>query len=168
MADRSYLEKLLFLYLEFKEAQFGNYANLHDLLRQTKSFYEATREKKLDGKFEGIYKNLTLHFKDYMGMETNYYMESIEKNIAYLAKVISLDETEFLTMLKRGGIVDQSQKLVSALSWRLTPASRINIASQARRPWEIIPTCAPAVSCVRPVPLPFHQNPRRSLRAPRP
>ena len=113
MADRSYLEKLLFLYLEFKEAQFGNYANLHDLLRQTKSFYEATREKKLDGKFEGIYQKLTLHFKDYMGMETNYYMESIEKNIAYLAKVISLDETEFMTMLKRGGIADQAQKLVS-------------------------------------------------------
>jgi hypothetical protein len=113
MADRSYLEKLLFLYLEFKEAQFGNYASLHDLLRQTKSFYEATREKKLDGKFDGIYKKLTLHFKDYMGMETNYYMESIEKNIDYLAKVIALDETECLTMLKRGGIVDQSQNRVS-------------------------------------------------------
>jgi len=40
-------------------------------------------------------------------------MESIEKNIAYLSKVIALDENEFLTMLKRGGIVDQSQNLVS-------------------------------------------------------
>lgn len=112
MADRSYLEKLLFLYLEFKEAQFGNYASLHDLLRQTKSFYEATREKKLDGKFEGIYNKLTAHFSDYIGIETNYYMESIEKNIAYLAKVIALDETEFLTLLKRGGIIDKSQKMV--------------------------------------------------------
>jgi hypothetical protein len=113
MADRSYLEKLLFLYLEFKEAQVGNYASLLDLLRQTKSFYEATREKKLDGKFEGIYQKLTFHFQDYMGLKTNYYMESIEKNLAYLAKVISLDETEFLTMLKRGGIVDQAQNRVS-------------------------------------------------------
>jgi hypothetical protein len=112
MADRSYLEKLLFLYLEFKEAQFGNYSNLHDLLRQTKSFYDVTREKKLDGKFEGIYKKLTAHFKDYMGMETNYYMDSIEKNIAYLAKVIALDETEFLTLLKRGGIIDNCNKQV--------------------------------------------------------
>lgn len=108
MADRSYLEKLLFLYLEFKEAHFGNYANLHDLLRQTKHFYESTREEKLDGKYEGVYKKLSFHFREYKGVETNFYMESIEKNIAYLTKVISLDESEFLGMLKRGGIVDQS------------------------------------------------------------
>lgn len=113
MADRSYLEKLLFLYLEFKEAQFGNYSSLHDLLCQTKSFYDSTRKNKLDGKFEGIYQKLALHFKDYMGLENNLYMESIDKNIAYLAKVISLDESEFLSMLKRDGIVDQSQKLLT-------------------------------------------------------
>lgn len=108
MADRSYLEKLLFLYLEFQEARFGNYASLHDLLCQTKHFYDVTREKKLDGKFEGIYKKLSLHFNDYMGVENNYYLESIEKNIAYLSKVIALDEAEFLTMLKRGGIMEKS------------------------------------------------------------
>lgn len=112
MADRTYLEKLLFLYLEFNEAQFGNYASMHDLLRQTRSFYETTLEKKLDGNFEGIYKNFSFHFKEYMGVESNYYMESIAKNIDYLSKVIALDETEYLTMLKRGGIVDKSQTLV--------------------------------------------------------
>jgi len=114
MADRTYLEKLLFLYLEFNEAKFGNYASLHDLLRQTRSFYQTSLEKKLEGSFEGIYKKFTFHFSDYMGMENNYYLESIEKNIAYLSKVIALDETEFLSMLKRGGIVDQSHALVQA------------------------------------------------------
>lgn len=67
MADRTYLEKLLFLYLEFKEARFDNFASIHDLLRQTKHFYDVTREKTLDGAFEGVYKKLTFHFKDYMG-----------------------------------------------------------------------------------------------------
>jgi hypothetical protein len=113
MADRTYLEKLLFLYLEFKEAGFSNYTSMHDLLRQTKSFYEQTKIKKLDGAFEGIYKNLALHFKDYLGMEKNYYLESIEKNIDYLSKVISLDETEYLSMLKRGGIAEKSHDLTS-------------------------------------------------------
>ena len=113
MADRSYLEKLLFLYLEFKEAHFGNYQNMHDLLRQTKNFYEITRKKKLDETFEGIYKNLALHFKDYLGVESNYYLESIEKNIAYLSKVISLNEAESLSMLKRGGIVEKAQAMVA-------------------------------------------------------
>jgi hypothetical protein len=113
MADRSYLEKLLFLYLEFKEAKFGNYASMLDLLRQTKSFYDHTKEKKLEGTYEGIYKNLSSHFKDYVGMESNYYMECIEKNIAYLSKVITLNEAEFLTMLKRGGIIDKTQSPAS-------------------------------------------------------
>lgn len=112
MADRTYLEKLLFLYLEFNEAKFGNYASMHDLLRQTRNFYETTLEKKLDGSFEGIYRNFTFHFREYMGVENNYYMESIAKNIDYLSKVIALDESEYLTMLKRGGIADQSQALV--------------------------------------------------------
>ena len=111
MADRVYLEKLLFLYLEFTEAHFGNYQNIHDMLRQTKGFYEITREKKLDESFEGIYTKLALHFKDYFGIENNYYLESIEKNIAYLSKVISLNEEEYLSMLRRGGIVEKTQTL---------------------------------------------------------
>lgn len=113
MADRTYLEKLLFLYLEFKEAGFGNYANLHDLLRQTKEFYDNTKEKKLDGTFEGIYKKLSYHFREFLGTETNYYLESIEKNIAYLEKVISLSEAEYSSMLKRGGIMEKSQTFLS-------------------------------------------------------
>lgn len=114
MADRTYLEKLLFLYLEFKEAQFGNYSSMLDLLRQTKSFYETTRAKKLDGSFEGIYIKLAFHFKAYLGVERNFYLEAIEKNIAYLSKIITLDETESLSMLKRGGIIEKSTGLLSS------------------------------------------------------
>lgn len=111
MADRTYLEKLLFLYLEFKEAHFGNYHDMLDLLRQTNTFYGVTREK-LDGALGGMYRNLSLHFKDMMGVDNNYYLESIEKNIAYLSKVIERDE-EYLSMLKRGGIAEKSQALVA-------------------------------------------------------
>lgn len=113
MADRTYLEKLLFLYLEFKEAGFSTYTSMHDLLRQTKNFYEQTRTKKLDGTFAGIYNKLGLHFKSYLGTENNYYLESIEKNIAYLSKIIVLNETEYLSMLKRGGIAEQSRSMIA-------------------------------------------------------
>jgi hypothetical protein len=111
MADRTYLEKLLFLYLEFQEANFGNYQNMYDLLRQTNTFYGITREK-LDGPLGRLYVNLSLHFNDVMGVENNYYLESIEKNIGYLSKVIALNEVEYLSMLKRGGIAEKSQALV--------------------------------------------------------
>ena len=112
MADRTYLEKLLFLYLEFKEANFGNYQNMYDLLRQTNSFYSVTREK-LDGALGGMYAKLKYFFQDVMGVENNYYLESIEKNIAYLDKVVALSEAEYLSMLKRGGIAEKSQALAA-------------------------------------------------------
>jgi len=162
MADRTYLEKLLFLYLEFKEAQFGNYASMLDLLRQTKSFYDQTKEEKLEGTFDGVYKKLTFHFKDYVGMESNYYVECIEKNIAYLSKVITLNEVEFLTMLKRGGIVDKSQKpgirtlgLVQlSIVWFPALGNRTHM-----RPCCFMrPACAPA----------FSPNPQKNQRAPSP
>ena len=104
MADRKYLEKLMFLYQEFKEAHFGSYQNMYEMLSQTNHFYELTREK-LDGELGGIYRKLVLHFKDRMDIEKNYYIESIEKNIDYLKKVVAQDEATYRTMLKRNTLV---------------------------------------------------------------
>jgi hypothetical protein len=114
MADRIYLEKLLFLYFEFKEAQFGSYQSMFDLLCQTNHFYEMTREK-LDGSLGGMYKKFGFHFREVMGVDNNYYLESIEKNMAYLAKVVAHDEAEFFTLLKRNGVVEKSLKLAGNL-----------------------------------------------------
>ena len=111
MSDRTYLEKLLFLYLEFKEANLGNYLSMLDLLRKTEIFYEFTRQKKLDGDLESLYEKLTFHFKDYFGTERNYYLESLERNMDYLSQAIRLDEAECLSMLKRGGIVEKAKVL---------------------------------------------------------
>jgi len=110
MADRTYLEKLLFLYLEFREAHFGDFQSIHDMLRKTEQFYEITRAK-LDGPYERLYVHLSLHFRDMLGIEKNYYLESIEKNIAYLEKVIAQNEAEYLSMLKRGGIVEKARTI---------------------------------------------------------
>jgi hypothetical protein len=110
MADRIYLEKLLFLYLEFKEAQIGSYQSMYDLLRQTNHFYQTIREK-LDGALGGIYRKLEHHFQDTMGVGNNYYLEAIEKNMAYLAQVVAHDEAELHTMLKRNGVAERSRNL---------------------------------------------------------
>ncbi len=112
MADRTYLEKLLFLYLEFEEAHFGNYQSIHDMLSKTQSFYEKIR-KKLDEDLGGIYKGLAFHFNDRYGVEMNYYHESIEKNIAYLTKITRESEEMHLAMLKRGGIVEKSETILA-------------------------------------------------------
>lgn len=112
MADRTYLEKLLFLYLEFEEAHFGSYRSVHDLLRKTQKFYEVT-QLRLDNDLGGIYNKLSFHFKDWFGVEKNYYVESIKKNIAYLSQVASVNEERYLSMLKRGGIVKKAETLVA-------------------------------------------------------
>jgi len=113
MADRTYLEKLLFLYLEFKEADLGNYQNTHDLLKKTRNFYELIR-KTFDDELGGIYLQLNSHFKNWIGVDRNFYLESIEGNIAYLDSVITLHEAEWLSMLKRHGIVQTFQKISAA------------------------------------------------------
>ena len=110
MADRIYLEKLLFLYLEFREANFGSYQSMYDLLCQTNRFYEMTREK-LDGALGGVYKKFEFHFEDMMGVSKNYYLESIEKNMAYLSRIVASNEAELFTMLKRNGVVEKSRTL---------------------------------------------------------
>lgn len=111
MADRTYLEKLLFLYLEFKEARLGNYQSVYDMLRQTRNFYEVTRRQRLDGEFDRLYTKLAFHFKDALGVEKNYYLEAMEKNIVYLSQAAQLDEAACLAMLKRGGIVEKARTL---------------------------------------------------------
>lgn len=106
MADRNYLEKLVLLFQEFREANMGNYASVHDMMRKTEGFHAKIR-KKLDEDFGGLYHHLADHFKATLGDARNLYMESISKNMGYLAKVTAMDESEYLAQLRRGGIVRQ-------------------------------------------------------------
>lgn len=107
MADRSYLEKLLFLYFEFREANLGDFKSMQDLLHRTREFYILTGDK-LEQQFDNTYEFLQDHFRDWFGVECNYYMESINKNIAYLSQVLEEEnEGELLHKLKRRGIAEQ-------------------------------------------------------------
>lgn len=104
MADRNYLEKLTYLYEEFEEGEIGNYQSLYELICKTNEFYSMIQDK-LDHEFGGIYDRLEFYFQDTMGTRKNYYMESIEKNMAYLQKLVSLGESDFRSSLRRGGII---------------------------------------------------------------
>lgn len=113
MADRAYLEKLLFLYFEFKEANMGNFKDMHHLLTCTHDFYAITRQK-LDSALGCYYNYLLPHFKSWFKIDKNYYMDSIEKNMQYLLKIISESTAEnLLDNLKRRGIADKAVALVA-------------------------------------------------------
>lgn len=106
MADRTYLEKLLFLYLEFKEAKIGDYRGMYDMLCKTSGFYKFVKNR-LDTDLHGVYHHLDRHFQANASGTDNYYELSIEKNLKYLDSIVEASEEEFLERLKRGGIVQQ-------------------------------------------------------------
>lgn len=113
LANREYLERVLLLYFEFEEAQIGGFANIHDLLEQTASFYRLTKAR-LDGDLNGLSTHLTQHFGQQLGTERNFYQESIDRNLEYLGRLVKTDRAHRLDFLKRGSVVEKVLKLKSS------------------------------------------------------
>lgn len=106
MADRAYLEKLLFLYYEFSEAGIGDYNSEVDLLRKTVAFYDfiAQRlEKTLDATDQFLYS----HFVARWNIRSNLYQVSIQNQKDYLLKILEKPSSDPRVFLKREGIVDK-------------------------------------------------------------
>ncbi|MCK9381889.1 MAG: HD domain-containing protein [Sulfuritalea sp.] len=106
MANREYLERILLLYFEFEEARMGGFADVHELLEKTTAFYGMTKAR-LDQDLHGLSKHLTQHFNQQQGADRNFYMESIERNLDYLERVIKIERQHRLESLKRGGVVEK-------------------------------------------------------------
>ncbi len=100
MADRTYLEKLLFLYYEFTEAGFPGYSSEFDMLKKTLGFYEMTKER-LFRTLGNATKTAEYHFASRYGVEKNLYLESIERQIDYLRSIMDDSSVNFRKKLKR-------------------------------------------------------------------
>ena len=104
MANREYLERLLLLFFEFREAGMGGFVDFDDLLEKTAAFYKMTRER-LDGPLQGLSPYLAKHFERTEGVACNRYQESIDKNLAYLERILREAHGHRIDLLKRGGLV---------------------------------------------------------------
>jgi hypothetical protein len=100
MADRAYLEKLLFLYYEFREAGIGGYESAFDILRKTAAFYESTKAR-LDGSLGRVSRKSREHFRERLGVDRDLYREAVERQMAYLDSIIADGKTNFRNKLKR-------------------------------------------------------------------
>jgi hypothetical protein len=89
MADRTYLEKLLFLYHEYKEGKVGNYLGEVDLLRKTIGFYDYI-EKRLKPVSEKANRFMNSHFASRWDIHKNLYSQSIEEQKEYLLKILAI------------------------------------------------------------------------------
>jgi hypothetical protein len=100
MADRAYLEKLLFLYYEFREAGIKGFETAYDILRKTAAFYESTKAR-LDGPLGRVSGKSREHFRERHGVDRDLYREAVERQMAYLDTIVADGKANFRTKLKR-------------------------------------------------------------------
>lgn len=100
MSDRAYLEKLLFLYYEFKEAGFLGYETEFDMLRKTMDFYQTTVDR-LELSLGGVRAWARRHFAERWDIDRDLYAESMERQITYLRGILDDASTNFRKKLKR-------------------------------------------------------------------
>jgi hypothetical protein len=109
LAEREYLEKLLYLYYECKEAGVGDYESELDILRKAVGFYEffETRLKTTLGGVDGF---VQLHFASRWGIDKNLYHEVINRQKNYLLKILKIPHADPRDYLRRGGIIKNIRK----------------------------------------------------------
>ena len=110
MADRIYLEKLLFLYHEYKEGGVGEYESEVDLIRKTPAFMDYMTQR-IAPVAERVHRFMTAHFASRWGIAANLYQEAIERHKEYLGKILSNPEADPREFLNRYGLVKSVRAL---------------------------------------------------------
>lgn len=101
IASRDYLEKLIYLYHEFREGDVQGYESEFDLLKKSVDFYYNTALRRLDNSLDGTYKLARIHFLQRYNIDKNLYLESMERNLKYLKIVTKLSASKFRKKLRR-------------------------------------------------------------------
>lgn len=110
MANRTYLEKLPFLFHEFKEGDVPGFENERDLILKTPDFWEFTK-KRLAEELGGVDEYMKDHFRVRWGVDRDLYRESIENNISYLKQILRDHFYDYRKQLRRGGLRDVLNKM---------------------------------------------------------
>jgi hypothetical protein len=104
LAEETYLEKLLYLYYECKEAGVGVYENEVDILRKAVDFYDVF-ELRLAKVLGGVDRFMQLHFAQRWGIDQDLYLEAINKQKDFLLKILSMPDADPRDYLKQRSIV---------------------------------------------------------------
>ena len=101
MADCNYLERLPFLYREFKEAQVPGFESELDLLRKTPAFWDFIQFRMVS-ELGNVNRYMLDHFRAWWGLDRDLNRETIEGNIAYLNFVLKNHKSEYRKYLRQG------------------------------------------------------------------
>lgn len=106
MADRLYLEKLLFLYREFKAGNIPGFDSEEQMLKKTVDFY-TKMEQRLDKDLEGVDRLMIIHFKERHNINSNLYHTGMLHNINYLNYILENHAGSHREYLRRDGLVSK-------------------------------------------------------------
>jgi hypothetical protein len=100
MADRHYLEKLTYLYHEFREGGIPGYENELALLDKTLNFYAFTQQR-FATELGGVNHFMRGHFRARWQIDHDLYAESIQKQMEYLRHVLVHHRHDYRDQLRR-------------------------------------------------------------------
>jgi hypothetical protein len=109
MADRTYLEKLLFLFHEFREAGVGGFLNEMELLNKTVEFYNFFKWR-LENSLDNADRFLLSHFRNRWDINENLYLTSIDNQKKYLEQTLKIPDCNPHDHFKRFGLIDELRK----------------------------------------------------------
>jgi len=105
MADRTYLEKLLFLFYELDEARIEDYRDELDLMHRSKDFYIRMADR-FDTQLSSANRFMVHHFKARWKINKDLYQRAIDKQRSYLADILMAVDHDPRDRLRRSRIVE--------------------------------------------------------------
>lgn len=115
MADRTYLEKLPFLYHEFREGNVEGFESELDLIEKTPEFFKMTMER-FEDELGGVYKYMRDHFRVRWGIDEDLYMATLKKTLQYLEYILENHRQDYHEHLRRGGLVEILEEILRTQS----------------------------------------------------
>jgi hypothetical protein len=106
MADRTYLEKLLFLFHELDEARIHLFHSEIDLLVRSRDFY-ARMANRFERQLSSVNRFMIHHFKTRWEIDADLYQQAMDKQQAYLADILERAEEDPRQGLRRQQIVER-------------------------------------------------------------
>jgi hypothetical protein len=106
LSHPTYLENLLFLYYECREAGVGEYKNESDIIKKALPFYDIF-EDRLKSLLNEAERFMELHFASQSNISQNLYRRAIYGHKNYLVRILSADGEDLCKQLRRGGIVER-------------------------------------------------------------
>lgn len=105
MADRTYLEKLLFLFYELDEARIEDFEDELDLMHRSKDFYIRMADR-FETQLSSSNRFMVHHFKARWKIDEDLYQRAIDNQRAYLADILKAVGDDPRDQLRRSRIVE--------------------------------------------------------------